>query len=293
LDDAYAKAYVAHVSGSVAIFRGELLNAITFSEEAIAGHREVGDTGGVLSTLFQLAVASSLVGDADRAAAACEESFRISEAHGERWGRSYALWALALHRWLQHDTQAAVSLARESLAIKQGFHDQVGAALDIEVLAWIAASGGRFEHAARLLGAASAIWHALGTAMSAFGPQLTDHHDQCERRASRALGERTFRAAFDEGARLTAVQAIACALEDKPAASSPAPDGRVPLTHREWEVAKLIAQGLSNKEIAATLVISLRTAEGHVEHILTKLGFTSRAQVATWMAEERAASRTD
>ena len=49
-------------------------------------------------------------------------------------------------------------------------------------------------------------------------------------------------------------------------------------------MARLIAEGRSNKEIAAQLVISQRTAENHVEHILTKLGFTSRAQVAAWAA---------
>ena len=50
------------------------------------------------------------------------------------------------------------------------------------------------------------------------------------------------------------------------------------------QVARLIAVGRSNKQIAAELVISQRTAEGHVEHILAKLGFTSRAQVAAWVA---------
>jgi DNA-binding NarL/FixJ family response regulator len=64
-----------------------------------------------------------------------------------------------------------------------------------------------------------------------------------------------------------------------------------PLTRREREIAELITRGLSNKEIAGALVISQRTAEGHVEHILTKLGFTSRAQIAAWVAERRASSR--
>jgi non-specific serine/threonine protein kinase len=54
-------------------------------------------------------------------------------------------------------------------------------------------------------------------------------------------------------------------------------------------VARLIAGGRSNKEIAAQLVISQRTAENHVEHILAKLGFTSRAQVAAWAAASQPA----
>jgi len=70
------------------------------------------------------------------------------------------------------------------------------------------------------------------------------------------------------------------------AGKPPAPavfDG-APLTPRELQVARLVAGGRSNKEVAAQLVISQRTAEGHVERILTKLGFTSRAQVAAWIA---------
>jgi DNA-binding CsgD family transcriptional regulator len=58
-----------------------------------------------------------------------------------------------------------------------------------------------------------------------------------------------------------------------------------PLTRREWEVAELIAQGLSNREIAGALVICERTAEAHVTHVLTKLGLRSRAQIAVWVAQ--------
>ncbi len=57
-----------------------------------------------------------------------------------------------------------------------------------------------------------------------------------------------------------------------------------PLTRRESEIAELVAQGLSNKDIAAALVISQRTAEGHIEHILDKLGFNSRTQIAAWLS---------
>lgn len=62
------------------------------------------------------------------------------------------------------------------------------------------------------------------------------------------------------------------------------------LTRREREIADLVAEGKSNREIAAQLVISERTAEGHVEQIRNKLGFRSRAQIAAWVVEERASS---
>jgi DNA-binding CsgD family transcriptional regulator len=62
------------------------------------------------------------------------------------------------------------------------------------------------------------------------------------------------------------------------------PHSPEPLTDREREVANLLAQGMSNREIAATLVISESTAEVHVKHILSKLGLRSRSQVAAWAA---------
>jgi DNA-binding NarL/FixJ family response regulator len=58
------------------------------------------------------------------------------------------------------------------------------------------------------------------------------------------------------------------------------------LTRRECEVAALVAEGKSNRAIAEALVISERTVEGHVAHLLSKLGFTSRAQLAVWMVEK-------
>ncbi|MDN2497195.1 helix-turn-helix transcriptional regulator [Nocardia nova] len=79
--------------------------------------------------------------------------------------------------------------------------------------------------------------------------------------------------------------AVAYALGEQPAESPPASTGPAQLTKREPQVAELVARGLTNKQIATNLVISQRTAQGHVEHILTKLGFTSRAQIAAWFVD--------
>ena len=56
------------------------------------------------------------------------------------------------------------------------------------------------------------------------------------------------------------------------------------LTRREREVADLVSQGLTNRELAARLVIAERTAENHVQHILVKLGLSNRSQLAVWAA---------
>jgi DNA-binding NarL/FixJ family response regulator len=62
--------------------------------------------------------------------------------------------------------------------------------------------------------------------------------------------------------------------------------GPVLLSRREREVAALDARGLTNREIARNLFLSERTAENHVQHILTKLGFGTRAQIAAWAVSE-------
>jgi len=63
---------------------------------------------------------------------------------------------------------------------------------------------------------------------------------------------------------------------------------RRPLTAREEEVAGLVSRGLTNRAIAAALVVSERTAQNHVQHILTKLGFSARSQIAAWVVSRRA-----
>jgi DNA-binding CsgD family transcriptional regulator len=64
-----------------------------------------------------------------------------------------------------------------------------------------------------------------------------------------------------------------------------------PLSPRELEVARLAARGLTNKQIGETLYLSERTAENHVQHILVKLGFSNRSQIAAWLATEASAGR--
>jgi serine/threonine-protein kinase PknK len=82
-----------------------------------------------------------------------------------------------------------------------------------------------------------------------------------------------------------AVVATSWALVIAPLPSAAAQPESAQLTPREREVAGLIAAGMTNKQIAAKLVVSQRTARGHVENIFTKLGFNTRSQVATWYAE--------
>ena len=119
----------------------------------------------------------------------------------------------------------------------------------------------------------------------------TEHtrHERMLEPARRSLGEAAAAAAWEEGRAMPLDGALEYALatvpmQVEPADRRPAQDGSR-LTPREREVAALIARGLTNQQIADELVIAKRTAANHVEHILAKLGFHSRTQVATWVAE--------
>ena len=141
------------------------------------------------------------------------------------------------------------------------------------------------RRAAILFGAVQKLWEPIGKPLSDT-KILLNWNRQCEDRCRSAIGHQAFEDLQREGARLSKNELIAYALgEKKPVTiqAAPEPDARSSLTKRENEVAELVARGMSNKEIAANLVIAQRTAEGHIEHILVKLGFNSRAQIAAWI----------
>lgn len=77
---------------------------------------------------------------------------------------------------------------------------------------------------------------------------------------------------------------VGAAVARSPSRAVRAEAARSPLTKREAEVAELVRQGMTNKQIATALFISERTAENHVQHILTKLDLANRTQLATWLA---------
>ncbi len=126
-------------------------------------------------------------------------------------------------------------------------------------------------------------------------PFVASYRAEGEAAARQRLPEQAFEAAFRRGAQLSLADAISLALEEElpDRTKSAASKESTGLTRRELEIAELVAQGMTNKEIAGRLVISTRTVEAHVEHILTKLGFTSRSKVAAWMAERTAERRAD
>ena len=285
------RAYLPLIEGNMAMFAGDLARALPLLEQALAAFDELGARSGRLWTLNVLGLARGLAETPERGYADLLAAQELGAASGEAWWRSFTLWALSVLRWRAGDTVGAAAAAKESLVIRRVLEDeQFTVGLAVESLAWVAGSERRDQRAAVLLGASERMWQAMHTSLASFR-NLRDYHDQTADLVRERLGSEAFAAASRRGAAMSTADAVALALERQPRVRVPEPRAEaaagVGLTKREREVAALIAQGLSNREIAARLVVAQRTAEGHVENILSKLGFTSRAQVAGWLAGQK------
>lgn len=279
--DAFGLAYNRHEQGLVAFFGGDFDTSERILLEALERYEGTGAPLDLLGSLrVHLGLLYTFAGDPHEALRHFEQLRPQCEEHGERWMQSYAVDGLGLAALMCDDHDAAVAHAMESLRMKQPFDDQIGLSLTTELLAWSEAARGAAERAATLLGAAEVLWESVG--MQLYGSaHWLDQRTRFERRARNGLGDKKYESALRRGQGMSRSQVLEFALgelEQRDAAHPDAPG----LSRREAEVAELVADGLTNREIAQKLVISPRTVEGHVEHILDKLGLSRRAQVAQW-----------
>ena len=262
--------------GIAARNRGELDQAEAYYEEALVYHRRRGDRQALAVVLNNLATVAGSRGRLKRAAALQEESLALRRELGDPRGTALALKNLADIATLQGDPGQAATRLAEAVELYGRVGSKDGVAVCLEGFARVAVAR-RPARAARLLGAAEALREALGAPLA---PADRADRDACVATARLALGVGTLATLGEAGRAMTLEQAVAYAL----AAEPPTPAGGA-LTPRQREVAVLVARGHTNRQIAAALVIAERTAETHVDHILTRLGFTSRAQIAAWATE--------
>lgn len=286
-------AYLPLIEGVFKLWPGDYAGALPLLERALVAFRERNIRNGELWTLIVLGLCRGL---ADGPATGYPDLIAakdLGSASGEVWWQSFGLWALSVLRWRDGDYAGATAAAKESLAVGKAVEgEQFAVGLAVESLAWIASAEQRDQRSAVLLGASTRMWQGMHTSLAPFRV-LQDWHDEVVAQVRARLGAGAFSAAIRRGAELSAAEAVSTALERQPRVRVPEPEADAAaglgLTKREREVAALIAQGLSNREIAAKLVVAQRTAEGHVENILSKLGFTSRTQVAGWLAGQKPA----
>lgn len=272
--------------------RGDLTQASAYAQQSLSLCRDLGDRTGTARSLTCLGIILERQGDRDQAEVLLTEALAIQRDLGDLWGIAFSLGRLAMLEFRQRDCACATALLRESVALHRDLGDRAGTAADLEMLACVAVARGAPERAARLCGAASAIRDVTGA------PVLPVDQADVESmvNASRAaLDDAAFSAAWEAGRLLSLQEALqeVMAEDGSPEATildRGDPDTETPpgdLTRREFEVAILVADGLTNREIAEKLTISARTVDTHVTHILRKQEFGCRSQIAAWIAEMR------
>lgn len=240
-----------------------------------------------------LALAAGFLGTEDQAERASADCLAEAEAHRAPWAMSWALWSRGLATRTR--PEAAAALLRRCMTMQVDLRDRWGTMWCVEAMAWQWAALGHAEHAARLLGAATCMQRRSGINIAGLIP-FGRERERAAARVRAAIGDDAYDTAFRAGQTLDTEQIYALTLDDDPAAhpqparpvGAPPPDR---LTDRQRQIARLVAKGLSNKDIADALVISQRTVENHLGQVFTRLGAHNRAQVAAWITEQDGGGR--
>ena len=223
-------------------------------------------------------------GDLEAVKAAASDGVRLSREVGDLYSLEMMLANAGGTALITGDLEQAKGFYTEALKIARQIDDRVAQYAVLDGLGCVAAGSGQARLAAHLLGAAETVRTHAGASLIPF---LVPLIAMAEESATAVLGASTFQAEMHAGKRLSRDEAIRLALGEPAQAAAEATlngDGRGLLAKREADVARLVAEGLSNKQIGARLFISERTVDSHVRSILNKLGFNSRAQIAGWLA---------
>jgi DNA-binding CsgD family transcriptional regulator len=265
---------------------GNAAGARHFLDEAEAIAAEADDHVATIELIQAQTVHASFEGDMKTVSAKSSEGARLSRDAGDLLLLGSMLRNLATVALLEGDTGAVTARLSDALHLARQIDDRFAEYYVLSAYAYQAAVSGHPRRAAQLFGAAASV--AAGAGADDRGPH-TPSLAEARESATRALGEAKFGAAFEAGKRLTRQAALRLALGESHDQEIATAHGSEigPLARRQVEVAQLVAEGLSNKQIAAMLLISDRTVATHVGHILDKLGFKSRAQIAGWISSDR------
>jgi len=305
LGDARLTAHAVMFQGLALGFLGDAEHARTRCDEARDRLSALGDdfTLTVLDT--QVAFICALSGEAATAIALCTRGLHAMQGEpDERWVTGYLRVLRALARWVEGDVAGAEVDSRAALACAWSLEDRIGAAYCLDLLAWISSVRGRPSRAALLLGAVAQLWEPTGTTLGGV-LSLQQEHLRVQEDVLRALGPQLHARRLELGSTSPIADVVrmveqdadnlsgasgrpsAVAVRSRSGAGSGGGVGSGELTPREREVAALVSEGMSNRQIAEKLVISKRTADAHVEHILAKLGAASRVEINSLMGGPR------
>ena len=265
-----------HWMGLYEAFSSDPAPSVAKLERAVHAHAATGNTAMESIARFQLAFALLSDHQLERAVTESGTALATSRTHGLRHSQDWATWILGVAHWRLGDHDVAEQTVRTLLRSQEDTGDYLCLAASTALLGWIAASHNNHTEAERLMVLSDNLFAGIGTTIEFFGPRIAAFD-----REAHPTRTPTPTAAPPQG--LKAV--VDLALGTAPPNPSPLLTSN-PLTTRELEVARLVAQGLTNKQVAEKLVISRRTAEGHIERILRKLELTSRAAIASWITQQ-------
>ena len=291
LGDDNGVAFALLCLGAQYLEKGDYESAAPFLEEALAISRRIGDKPNTAGTLHNLAEVERQRGNYQRAKALGMESIALAREIGDKWRLARIVgWVGLAAVWSGDEHDLAEGLLEEALALDRELGSWSYGAFCLESFAGLAGARGQEARAARLWGAAEAVRTNIGAPRPLDDTVLLYESSMAAARAQ--LGEEAWEAAFAEGRTMSAEEAAEYALSEKVAHVSERPragSGKSrALTRREREVADLVAQGLSTRQMAQQLVLSERTVDKHVANLLKKLNLRSRNQVAVRMAGHKA-----
>ena len=267
------------VLGVLSGMTDDWLAADRHHDQALQLALQTGDHARVASCLNNLALMSSARGDHERARARLEQALSEARGIGDTYVTAQITDSLAVVAFRLGDHAAARRHYLESLTIALEFEDTFTLTNSLEGVALLAFAEGDATLTVRLMAAAKGLRAAVGGEPT---PDWNEEVDEGLRDARAKLGRQAADSAWRQGAALSMEEAVRLATG---AAARPVLDGHSPLTARETQVAALVAEGLTNLEIAKRLKMADRTADAHVEHIRNKLGLRSRSQIAVWAHE--------
>jgi predicted ATPase/DNA-binding SARP family transcriptional activator/DNA-binding CsgD family transcriptional regulator len=307
--------------GSLALDRGDYERATSLLEESLALYRELGESEGIIGILDSLGVLASAGGDPERSAVYFREALVLSRGTGNARRTAVSLGNFGITTLVHGDPDQATVLLEESLglfreigdgqniaiglmhaalaALAGGDHGRVLVLVQeglgllrkagdrqhfadcLEIMAGSAGAGGLPRKAARLWGAAEALREEIGVPSQPENRKVLDPYLAAARSG---LGEAAWQTALAEGRAMPPERAIEYSLSAEEPASPSRRQAGV-LSAREEEVAALVSQGLTNRQIASELSISEHTVATHITRILKRLGLNSRTRLSAWATE--------
>lgn len=296
--------------GRLSLYQDEDPVAVAALRESVALSKRAGDLNRAAWSTATIVVSAYMSGELDRAEAIGEWSVATARACGDVNTRARCAVALGMVRWAQQRRDEAWTLLEEGVTINPAPRAMWGRGRTLYFMGWLAYLEGDDPRAARMLRDGAELLRSIGDrrsfvdcldVLACVAARTSDHvlalrlltagrriRATTGARRHRYLAQQCAQAETIALAALPSAVADRITLEQLPLdrllrneAADVVPDGYTP---REFEVAGLVAQGLTNRQIGRQLGISDRTVERHVENLRGKLGVRTRAQVAAWVA---------